>query len=280
MELYSLHTLKPIAKLIQKGNGPYDLTSCITFINSSIDPNFLIQDRSTDIYYLTNIDSILQYKRFSYSKKINFGHNIHPDFGIVSLDNNNYYGYNMWYLNDRTYSSSNDPILKVSSDYNETQYNENFVAAVNGAYLIPIKEQSQIMIADAREDNIKILDDSLKVVKEIIGPDFFSPKYVVAQNSPMEKFISFSNEQFYRAYTNYTITDNFIYLIYEGTNSFNPLELKSVEVFKFDKKGNPITRYELDRYIYNISIDSKEEYLYGTHRSSLEDYPMLLKYKL
>lgn len=53
-----------------------------------------------------------------------------------------------------------------------------------------------------------------------------------------------------------------------------------VEVFKFDFNGNPICRYELDRYVSNISIDSDDDFLYDTYRKSAADYPVLVKYKM
>ena len=59
LELYSLHSLKPITKIIKKGNGPYEMTSCIFFIHSSTDPDFLLQDRNRNIYYVVNLDSML-----------------------------------------------------------------------------------------------------------------------------------------------------------------------------------------------------------------------------
>lgn len=254
LELYSLRSLKPITKIIRKGNGPYEMISCIPFIHSSTDPNFLLQDRNKNIYYVVNLDSMLNLNRLYYTKKINMNADIHPDFDIVSLDGSNYFGYNMWYLSNKEYTNSDQPIIKNSlEDSHLKQQYVNFVASVNGAFLIPLKEKKQLMIADAHLDNIKIVNDSLEIIKEIVGPDFFSPSYTAVQNDSPEKFITFENNKFFKTYTNYTMTDEFIYLIYHGTTSFDPLNHTPVEVFKLDFDGNPICRYKLDRYIYTTS---------------------------
>lgn len=281
LELYSFRSLEPITKIIKKGNGPYEMTSCISFIHSSTDPDFLLQDRNKNIYYIVNLDSMLNLHRLYYTKKINMSTDIHPDYDIVSLDGSNYFGYNMWYLNNKEYTNSDQSIIKNSlKDNNLKQQYVNFVASVNGAFLIPLKEKKQLMVADAHLDNIQIVNDSLEIVKEIVGPDFFSPSYMAVQNDSPEKFILFASNKFFKTYTNYTMTHEFIYLIYDGTTSFDPLNLTPVEVFKFDFNGNPICRYTLDRYIYTISIDSKNEYLYGTSRQSAQELPVLIRYKL
>jgi hypothetical protein len=224
---------------------------------------------------------MLKLNRLYYTEKISMNTDIHPNYGIVSLDGSTYFGYNMWYLDSRVYTNSGRPVIKNSSENNNSgQQYHNFVASVNGAFLIPLKGKKQLMIADAHRDNIKIVNDSLEIIKEIEGPDFFSPSYTAVQNGTPENFITFGNNKSFKAYTNYTMTDEFIYLIYHGTTSFDPLDLTPVEVFQFDFNGNPICRYKLDRYIYNISIDSKNEYLYGTSRQSAQELPVLIRYKL
>jgi len=74
--------------------------------------------------------------------------------------------------------------------------------------------------------------------------------------------------------------------IYEGVNGVvvdwnsPPVFPRKVEVFKFDFDGNLLKDYLLDRYVYTLSIDGKEEYMYCTARNSYDEEPYLIRYKL
>lgn len=56
--------------------------------------------------------------------------------------------------------------------------------------------------------------------------------------------------------------------------------LSPVEIFKLDFDGNLLCNYKLDRYVYSISINKKEDTLYCASRPSVMEPPVILKYKL
>ena len=281
LELYSLNSLQSLGKFVKKGNGPGEMSSCRVSIHSSTNPVFTLEDRNKNFLYQVNLDSMIRKQKLYVEKKIHLiNPNFNPYFNVISLDGKNYLGNNMWYMNDKEYTNSNKPFI-YNSSAEAPNYNKlTFVGAVNGSILIPLKKEKRIIAADSHIDNIKILNDTLGLIKEISGPDFYTPTYVVAKNDYPGKFIDFGDHKSFKTYIGYTLTDKFVYLIYNGTDSYDPSKLTPVEVFKFDFEGNPISRYKLDRYLYSISIDTKNGYLYGTSKISYEESRVLIRYKL
>lgn len=44
LEVYSLNTLRPVAQLIRKGNGPGEMLSCAANLHSGLTPEFYLTD--------------------------------------------------------------------------------------------------------------------------------------------------------------------------------------------------------------------------------------------
>ena len=53
-----------------------------------------------------------------------------------------------------------------------------------------------------------------------------------------------------------------------------------IDVFKLKYDGTLECVYHLDKHLLTISVDSKEEYLYGTARDALDGYSVFVRYKL
>ena len=96
-----------------------------------------------------------------------------------------------------------------------------FVASVNGARLFKNPQTQELWTADMHRDAIRIYNDSLKQIRELVGPDHFSPEYTRRQIDAPVAFVTFADECDYHAYTDYYITDKHIYLVYEGNKHFD-----------------------------------------------------------
>ena len=156
-----------------------------------------------------------------------------------------------------------------------------FVGDVNGGNFIKLPNRT-VWLTDFHQDKITIFNDSMQVMKTIIGPDRFALEYVEKKTNFPLPFISFSNDRTIESYQLATYTDKHVYVIYKGVNekkSDTPT-FKPVEVFKFDYDGNPITCYTLDRLVYQISVDRNEEYLYATARTSPDEPARLVRYSI
>lgn len=290
IEFYSLKTGSCILQLAEKGSGPEDFVSCNCYSFSNLQSSFYIQDDNTHTFYSISIDETLKRKKLYINNKFRYNPEIHPYTTIFPINETCYLGYNMWHLDDSIYNN-NVPafkkyqVEKENLDHNnftpDLQKYKYFVADVNGGNILMLPNK-KICLLDMHKDKITFYNDSLSITKTIIGPDNFDIKYnEKATNIPMP-FIVFKNDKNYSSYKSWTLTKNHIYIIYEGLNGkeFDPDNLLPVEIFKFDFEGNPICAYKLDRYVYHISIDSQDQYLYATTRKSYKEPAEFIKYKL
>ena len=282
LELYSLNTLEPLAQLARRGNGPEDMLSCAALLNHSNSSQFGLQDWVAKNYYTVDLDSLLKGRLVPISKFM-YSSEILETVGLCPMDEQHYIAYHMWYLDDKTYSSAPKPlaIYGVNEDRGKDMGDFNsFVASVNGALIFQHPESEEIWTLDLHRDRIQIYNDSLELIRTIQGPDNFTPQYTEIKTPAPITFIGFTEGNDYRAYSDYFMTDKHLYLVYEGNKKYDPEALTPVEIFKLDYQGNLVCRYQLDRNVYSISVDSSEEHLYCASRESVKEPPTLLKYTL
>lgn len=290
LELFSLNTKRSLMQFGNKGVGPGEFVACNAVSYSSASPEIFITDEGTNTFYTANIDKTLQDGKLWIEGKFQCAPDVHTRTYVCPLDKDRYVGYNMWYLSDSTYSNgvpefsvystkaSNDQLTETATPFEKYRY---FVGDVNGGNFIKLPNQT-VWLTDFHQDKIRIFNDSMQVVKTIIGPDHFDLQYVEKKTNFPLPFISFSNDRAIESYTSATYTDKHVYVIYKGINEKKPDApvLKPVEVFKFDYDGNPITCYTLDRFVYQISVDRNEEYLYATARTSPDEPARLVRYSI
>lgn len=289
IEIFSLNTKKHLLSLATKGIGPEEFISCTCYSISNFSPLFYIQDEQTHSFYVADIKKTLNKKRLHINEKFQYNPEIHPYTRICILNDKYYLGYNMWYLNDSQINNGvpelkkylkNDSNAKSINTPNLQEY-KYFVADVNGGnFILPSKRR--IWLTDTHKDKITIYNDSLQYIKTLIGPDLYNIKYDTKKSNTPISFAVFKNNNYFSSYKYWTQTKKHIYLIYEGLNNqpYDPENLKPVEIFKFDLDGNPICNYKLDQYVYHISIDSQEKYLYATTRTSYKEMAFFVRYKL
>ncbi|WP_455672075.1 BF3164 family lipoprotein [Phocaeicola sp.] len=271
---------KLIKEIAPKGNGPKEFISCTLDIRDSNSDTFYIEDVIQNKYWECSIDSIIHSKDyllnyFTYSRDV---------IRLCPLENE-YIGFNFWYLNNNKYDNGvkalskyerqNDARGRIGSGHSY------FVANITGGYVFTNTTKEQFWVANFFEDKISIYNDSLELIKHIDGPDHFNHQFKEIEEEDY-KYIFFEKGTSYRGYVAYTTTPNYVYLVYEGTNGtpYRTNNLKNVEVFKLDWEGNLISNYQLDKHIYTISIDSQDKYLYATSCNSYEGDIKFIRYKL
>lgn len=281
MEFYSLKSRRLIARIAPVGQGPDELTSSCSLVEKENDSILYIRDRNS--CYKLSIDSMLKYKRLMPLSKFKLSPDVHNYCEICMLGDTKYIAYNIWYLDSSEYNNK-VPKLKIYDIHDNKGHNVGdlpyFVASVNGAHLFRVNQTGQIWAADIHRDKIEIINDSLRTVKKIEGPDFYVPRYKrVDSNAPI-KFITFKNDKEIRAYSNFAVTSQHVYLVYEENDCFDGEHLKPVKIAKFDLKGNFICSYRTDRYIYSISVDKDEKYLYGATKTSTRSQAEFVRFKI
>jgi hypothetical protein len=292
IEMYSLNGKTRIGQFAAKGAGPDDFISCSCRIYSGADSLICLIDEGKYAFSVVDVPRTLADGKLYFRQRFRYDPEIHPLSDICIVDDGHYIGYNMWHIDSREYSNRLPALKKYAMDEPDDSSAKEanmpdkypwFVASVNDARLAVHPRRKEIWLLDGHRDKIDIYSaDSLQIVKTISGPDGYRLSYTDVKSNGNIRFVTFRDEKTYRAYTNYTCTEKYIYIIYEGVNggAFNPEDLQPVEVLKFDWDGNPVCDYKLDRFIYTISVDSREEYLYCTTRTSYKESAGFLKYKL
>ena len=142
-------------------------------------------------------------------------------------------------------------------------------------------KEENVVLAYHYEDKIEIFDKELKLIKKLNGPDGIKPAYKVKEDYS----IATEPGKYHRSYYSAFVGKDAIYLFYVGFNGVSydePIGFP-VEVFKISWSGELLHRYQLDRFLGYMTIDSSEEYLYGTdfgYANSHNDNPLLVRYKL
>jgi hypothetical protein len=292
LEIFALKDRKRRLLLATKGQGPDEFLSARALVYNNTDPSFQMIDDGAHKFYTVNLRKTMNSGKLAIQQKFNYSPDIHPYSDPCLIDNGHYLGYQMWYIADSAYNN-HVPMLKIYSTNNQEGQKADdlaslmkkykyFVPDVNGGQIIPLPEKKQIWVADMHSDRIIIYNDSLKVQKIIQGPDHIRLQYEErAGNIPMT-FITFKGDKSYMTYSSWAKTAHSVFIVYININGgkYDPSNMPPVEIFQFDLSGNPICEYKADRFLYAISIDSKEKYLYATTRKSSIETPEFIRYKI
>lgn len=277
--LYSLKSQTLIRELAPKGEGPEEFLSCSLDVRDCHSDIFYLEDVIQNKYWECSIDSILSggdylLRSFTYSRDV---------IRLCPL-NNEYVGYNFWHLDGNKYNKGIPTLAKYPMTYDAkgrlgSGY-DYFVANVTGGYVFSDHTQKHFYVPHFFSDNINIYNDSLRLVKQLKGPDFIMPQYETIERE--HNYVLFKKGTSYRGYLAYTLTPKHIYLVYEGTNGtpYKTNDLKPVEIFKLDWDGNLLADYQLDKHAIAISISQAEDTLYACCLNSYKGEVELWKYNM
>jgi len=289
IELYSFPDMKFIKAAIDKGRGPGEFLSCKLLYNDNSD-EFTIYDVVQSKMAIYNIDSLLNNKADYSPDQIK----IHRDISdFARLNDSTYVGYNAYFIQNEKISNNTEELILFQEDGTllndfDSQKLKYFVANVTGGHIITSPSDEIIFVAEKRVDRLKIYNNNLQEVKILVGPDNIIPEYVVNEDGN----VSMKDNKFYKAYDNSYYLGDYLYLLYSGLDGIviydeeNGIQTEKIyqtptKVFKMNWNGDLIGYYQLDRYIFELSITSDEDFLYGTHVKNFgEDYPQLVRYRL
>ncbi|MCR8667554.1 TolB-like 6-bladed beta-propeller domain-containing protein [Aestuariibaculum sp. M13] len=280
IELFGIQSKKLLAKVAFKGRGPGEFLSCRVIYNNAEDA-FIVHDYISHKFAEYAIDSILQNNKY-FPKQIKLPTEVES---LSKIDDGKFIVYNDMYIDNNKITNNVDEISLIDLSKDNTSSivtgNEKFFPPnVNGAYVLVSPKKDKIFVVDHHDDNINIYNNQLNLIKSLKGPDQFQIEYQIIDN----RRLSFKKDEYYRSYYPSYYTKDYIYLLYVGANrissNIKKLDAKPVELFKLDWNGNLLHCYQLDKFLINISLDSNEQYLYGTVWHSDGKSPDLVKYKL
>lgn len=290
LEFFSLRTRKRLLGVGTHGNGPDEFVNLIAFVPDCQSDTFFAIDLDRSLYFEIDWKKTLEKKKLEIVRSFRYSAQVHPQFLPYVWTDSTYLAYNFWYSPDSAHSNG-IPEFQIrpmeEADTMKTELltlrpdMEYFTANVNGAHLFrPFGKE--IWAADIHLPRLRLYDDSLRLVKEIKGPDVYEPEYKVAKSNIPMFYLNFSNSQTRLSYYNWCVTRARVYLIYMGYDGTHILDetIPPVEVYAFDPMGTPTACYRLDRFCTNLSLDEKNGFLYASTKKNVGDNIELVRYSL
>lgn len=279
IEVYNLKSMQNICNIARRGKGPNEFLSCDLNYRTNDTNYFYVYDIVKQCVAKFDIDSVLARGALYAPKQIPL-----PRYtkDVAFAEQEEIIGYNNFYFENGTLTNNVAQIftLKEARNANDSIFNvlqpKYFSANVSGGYIFVAPSEDMIWVVNRYTDRIDIYNKRLVFLKLLVGPDIIKPEYKIRDNQ-----ISFRG-RYYIAYLSGFFTKDAVYLIYIGVDGVPQDEnyRKPVEIFKFSWAGELLYRYELDKYLFTISIDKHGKYLYGTYFKSPSDYPELIRYEL
>lgn len=116
-------------------------------------------------------------------------------------------------------------------------------------------------------DQIEIFDLHTKKSKVVKGPENYEPDFgVMKANDGTD--VMYQNNKTRFAFLNGMVTNRYIYLLYSGNNTKSKYKDEGEYIYVYDWKGNPVTKFSLDRHIYGFTVSADDTVMYAFDRKT------------
>ena len=116
-------------------------------------------------------------------------------------------------------------------------------------------------------DQIEIFDLHSKKSKVVRGPENFEPDFGIMKTNGGAD-VMYQNDKTRFAFVNGMVTNRFIYLLYSGNNRLSKYKDDGAYIYVYDWKGKPVTKFNLDRYIYGFTVSDDNTMMYAFDRNT------------
>lgn len=123
-------------------------------------------------------------------------------------------------------------------------------------------------------DHFEIFDYQSKNILVVEGPYFERPSYEVAYRSANDPYYYMNDPEAVRTYQDFFLGEKYIYMLYSGKKVKDIRSTGLIEsntVFVFDYKGKIVKNFELDNSVKFITVDEKNQIIYGLLSGEDED---------
>lgn len=281
VSVYNLKTQQILGGFDRRGDGPNETSNLQTELlhRSNYQKEFYLLDEAKRKVSIYNIDSLLQLKdRYSPLRcSIPF-----QTKECVSFGSDKMVCYNPNFLDDKEFNNHEPCLLLIDKKKERFPFKRVKYATVNvtGGEIIVSPTNDRIWVFHQCINRIDIYNQNLELLNSLIGPERSDVSYELGAFGG----IVFKDYKFFESYLSAFATENAVYAVFTGKNNVPYREYvnpKPVEVFKFSWDGELLSRYQLDRYVCNFSVDNEGKHLYGVVKNkSMGDRPELYQYKL
>ena len=264
-------------KFAKRGRGPNEYLSAFISYKTYLDESFILFDIHSNRASLYSIDSLLLLGENYTPKSIKIPHFTGND--IAQLDSTNFLVFNKYFVNNKKFSNKIEKCLFEFNIYEDIDYKrisdsyKYFTHNVTDGFIAVSPSYDKVWVFYQKENRIEIFNKLLQPFKTLIGPDNFEPEYYIRDVGRNQVSLKSGIRTYWRCFYNH----NYIYVIYIGEHGKK--KERPNEIFKFSWNGDLIQRYQLDRNLYTIYVDPKEEFIIGTEYIP-KHYPKLLRFNL
>jgi hypothetical protein len=266
--LYSLKSLKKVAKYGAIGNGPCEFSSAKIFFNENLLPlNRAVLAGDNKHFYQLHIDSIFNgydncenaVLTYAYSELNPYNYVLHISDSLIIVNKTG--DHQLTFYNPKTrQSSSKNYFSKIKGmDVSDFVYNTQIYDAHYSS------SKDKIVVAYKYFKCLDIISKDGKLLKHIKFPDYKT-------NRSKIKRIDSHNIDIVDAVIYYTFvhsTNNYFYALCWNTTRENITKANvASEIHKFDWDGNLINIMKLDSPVSYFCIDEKANILYNIGMSS------------
>ncbi|MDP1762544.1 MAG: BF3164 family lipoprotein [Sediminibacterium sp.] len=141
--------------------------------------------------------------------------------------------------------------------------------AWKGAYqsLLFLKPTEEKAVQACRyADQIEIFDLHTKKSKLVKGPEKYEPEFGIMKTN-VGADVMYRNDKTRFAFVNGMVTNRYIYLLYSGVRE-REYKMQSKCIYVYDWKGNPITKFNIDRYITGFTVSDDDTVIYAFDRNT------------
>jgi hypothetical protein len=153
----------------------------------------------------------------------------------------------------------------------------------NQSFIFLKPSEEKIVTCAKHTDEIKIYDRQTRHRLTIKGPENFAPEFTTMK-ATTDRFVMVRTPKTRMAFQNGAVTEKYIYLLYSG----NLDEQKYVPdsktraagqfIYVYDWNGNPVKKFNLDRFITGFTVSDDNTVIYATH--NITDPKIIYKTKI
>ena len=263
LQKYNINSWKKVGECFTFGSGPNEFLwiQSLQLVNSYIwladgQNASISQFRKEDVLLLdsTNVEAV---------RKISFEDHFRyivvlPDGQFAAL------AYNINHKRLSFYDFEGN-LVKTKGEYPDYGDKLTEVEKLEGfsCNMILSPHKDHIFLFYMQTDLIEIYDLAGNLEQRLHGPDYFYPAVNQVSQGDVLRVSSVDGES-RDGYFSPVVVNDKVYVLYSGEyydrNKGSSLQKN---LFVFDNEGTPVKRYLLNTPIYNFTIDSKENFLYG-----------------
>lgn len=295
-QVYDTRTMQRVSCFLHAGNGPYEVLQPSAYV---VDDTLYVKDLQKSKLFIVPLDRAdegLQDHRWIKEMP----------FSFMTMRTVTYKGrmlsLNPYWFEDKSINVSNGEPKLFYSDGELIPYDESKIFSGNcfQGHLLTNPDKGTIVYVENSYPLVEFYDDSLRLVRSIIGPDKTKPEYLNAGNS------LFHAKYYGSIYGCVCCDDRYIYLNYNDELSSEPFmttelvdgspvisvnddtddseketEPKDVLILVLDWKGNLQSSYRLEGLKGCTAISSgRDGTLYASVKDTETDQLSILGYKL